>query len=433
MKRHIHLLCLLVALVALVAACSPPRQEISFFVYGDTAEKAAYEALVAGFNRKYPDITVRLVHTPGEDEFRAPSQKDAYRQRLVLNLTSGNAPDVFIISYREYGLFLDRGALEPIDPYLQRSTIIKPGDFYPQAMQPFRSASGVLNCLPQNASALVLYYNKMLFDAAGVAYPAPDWTWDDLRTAARKLTQDTRNPRKAHYGLGIDADLTRLLPFIWQHGATLVDNDAQPTRFTLGTSDAQAAIQQFIDLQARDQITPDEPAAITYPPSDRFITGSIGMILFSRRLTPILRTVSFDWDVAPIPHQSGQPAYSTLFADGYCLTKGSPNKDAAWKLIEYAASVDGQTILAKAGRTVPSMRSVAESADFLNPAVKPANSRLFLDVLPQTRPAPWSGSWADVEEELNRHLQAGFYEGLSAAEVVKRIDQQAAPLLSAKP
>lgn len=429
MKRSRLWPLLIICLIAL-AACGNNRPEITFFTYGDSAERAAYESLVAGFNQKYPEIQVKIGHTPGEDEFRSPNQKDAYRQRLVANIASGNIPDVFMIPYREYALFLNRGVIDPIAPYLAKSSAVKEADFYPQALTPFRDASNTLNCLPQNASTLVVYYNKTLFDAAKQAYPRPDWTWDDLMVAARALTQNTNDPQKAHYGLGLDADVTRLLPFLWQHGAEIVDSYPAPTRFTLNTPDAQAALQQFIDLQARDHVVPDESAAITYPPSDRFITGSVGMIVFSRRLTPVLRTVQFDWDVAPLPRLPNQKPATILFSDGYCMSKNGKNKDAAWKLIEFAASAEGQTILAKAGRSVPSLRAIAESPVFLDPAAKPANSRIFLDTLKDARLAPYSGTWADVEEELNRQIQSAFYEGLTPQEMVTRIEKNAAPLMN---
>jgi multiple sugar transport system substrate-binding protein len=423
----------LVLILCVLAACTNNRTEITFFTYGDAAERAAYEALVAGFNKKYPDIQVKLGHTPGEDEFRSPNQKDAYRQRLVANIASGSVPDVFLIPYREYALFMTRGVVDPLAPYLAKSTLVKEGDFYAQALTPFRDAAGMLNCLPQNASTLVVYYNKTLFDAAKLPYPKADWTWDDLLVAARALTQNTNDPQKAHYGLGIDADVTRLLPFLWQHGGEIVDNDAAPTRFTLDTPAAQAGLQQFIDLQAREHVAPDEGAATTYPPSDRFITGSMGMIIFSRRLTPVLRTVQFDWDVAPLPRLAGQPPATILFSDGYCMSKNGKNKDAAWKLIEYAVSPEGQTILAKAGRSVPSLRAIAESPAFLDPSAKPINSRVFLDTLKEARLAPYSSAWAEVEEELNRQIQSAFYEGLSPAEVNARIEKNAAPLLKPTP
>ncbi|WP_343407660.1 extracellular solute-binding protein [Candidatus Amarolinea dominans] len=82
---------------------------------------------------------------------------------------------------------------------------------------------------------------------------------------------------------------------------------------------------------------------------------------------PTMRTIkNFDWDVAPLPR--GSQSASILHSDGYCMAGKSKDKEAAWKFIEYANSVTGQEIVARSGRTVPSLRMVAESASFLDPA-----------------------------------------------------------------
>ena len=104
------------------------------------------------------------------------------------------------------------------------------------------------------------------------------------------------------------------------------------------------------------------------------------MYFDSRRATPTFREITaFNWDVAPLP-QRQFPA-SVLHSDAYCLTTATANKDAAWTFIEFANSVEGQTLVAKSGRTVPSLKAVAQSPAFLEPNQKPARSQVFLDAL----------------------------------------------------
>ena len=67
------------------------------------------------------------------------------------------------------------------------------------------------------------------------------------------------------------------------------------------------------------------------------------------------------------------------------MTSGSEHKDAAWRFVEFALGTKGQEILAQTGRTVPSLKSVAGSNAFLDPAQKPKNSQVFLDVIPTIR------------------------------------------------
>ncbi len=389
----------------LAAASAAPKGPITFYTFGDATEKAAYDSLVAAFNQKYPDVQVKLVHTPGEDEFKFGDQEDAYRERLSLDFASNKPPDVFLMNYREYGIFSSKNALDPAGPYLDKSTVIKPADFYAEALAPF-TRNNVLDCVPQNASGTVVYYNKDLFDKASVAYPKADWTWDDFLAAAQKLTVKGEG-NNAQYGVVVQPDFTRLMPFIWQNGGEIVDNADAPTKLTLDSKEAEAAFEFFVELQTKQHVTPDEAQSRAMSITDRFLSGKAGMLIFSHRIVPSLRQAKFDWDVAPLPQS--KKAATLLFSDGYCMAKAGQNKDAAWALIEFANSPEGQTILAKSGRSVPSLKAVAQSPAFLDPNARPKNNQIFLDMIATARTSPKLGNWADIEETVNRHLEESFY------------------------
>ena len=85
------------------------------------------------------------------------------------------------------------------------------------------------------------------------------------------------------------------------------------------------------------------------------------------------------------PPADGRPR-SVLHSDAYCITAGSDAKDAAWRFLEFALGPEGQRIAAGSGRTVPSLRSVAESDAFLDPEADPAHSQVFLEQIPPCGP-----------------------------------------------
>ena len=142
----------------------------SFMTFGDAAERAAFEKLVAAFAERAPDMRVTMIHVPGQSD---------YRRRLGVDFAAGTPADIVLLNYRRYASFAARGVLEPLGPYLQKSRIIKEADFYPEATTPF-VWHGALMCIPQNLSSLVVYYNRDLFRSAGVPEPRDGWTWDDL-------------------------------------------------------------------------------------------------------------------------------------------------------------------------------------------------------------------------------------------------------------
>jgi multiple sugar transport system substrate-binding protein len=106
------------------------------------------------------------------------------------------------------------------------------------------------------------------------------------------------------------------------------------------------------------------------------------------------------------------------------------NKDLVWKFIEFANSVEGQTIVAASGRTVPSLRGVAESEAFLDPQQKPYNSQVFLDMIPYLHALPSSATWIDVEEVADNELQRAFYGKASVEEAIQSAVLLAEPYLA---
>jgi multiple sugar transport system substrate-binding protein len=378
--------------------------EISFMIFGDTAEKAAYEQLIAAFEQRQPDIKINLIHIPGQSD---------YRKRLGVDFAAGTPADVILLNYRRYASFAAKGVLEPLGPYLDQSKLIKIDDFYPEAVSPFYW-EGVLMCIPQNLSSLVVYYNKDLFDQAGLTYPDNDWTWDDFLAAAQALTRDTdRDGLIDQYGLGTEASIFRVAPFIWQNGGELVDNPAAPTRLALDTPAARQAIAWFVDLQVKHHVVPDAVQEKAESSESRFLNGRLGMFLNSRRGVPTYRQITgFDWDVAPLPQ--GRQRAGILHADAYCMPAVAKDKAATWRFIEFANSPEGQTIVAQSGRTVPSLKTIAESPAFLDPAVKPQHSRVFLEVIPVIRTVPV----IDIEELAGEELERAFYGRASVDEII---------------
>lgn len=421
----------LVALLLLASACSgtggsddgSPNgagETISFMAFGDAEELVAYRQLIEAFEDAEPDIDVDFIETSDRDELIA---------RLSTAFAGGSPPDLFLMNYRFYGQFFATDVLEPLQPYLDGSEAFAAEDFYPQAMEAFQQG-GEQICMPQNISSLVVYYNKDLFDEAGIEYPAEGWTWGDFVGKARALTMDRDGDGATdQYGVGMDPEVIRLAPFVWSNGGELVDDEAQPTRFTLDTPEALTAMQDFFDLRAVHEVVPSDEELESEDTETRFLNGTLGMVFSSRRDTPAFRTITaFDWDVAALPIHE-QPA-GILHSDAYCLTRASEHKDAAWRFVEFALGLEGAPIVAASGRTVPSLIEVANSEAFLDPEQKPANSRVFLDTIPVIRRVPNISTWPEIEDAANALLERGFFEGAPATEIALQLIRTTEPIFA---
>lgn len=397
LARLVALLCLASLLLGGCAGSGPAQ--VSFMVFGDPAELAAYQTLVDAFETKFPDIQIDLRHVASQGD---------YQKQLVTAFAAGAEPDVMLLNYRRFMQFAARGGLEPVGSYFENSDLISSDQFYPQAIEAFQWDDETW-CVPQNISSLVIYYNRDLFDAAGVAYPVAGWTWADFLETARALTRDLDGDGLVdQYGAGISPELFRLAVFVWQNGGELVDDPVQPTRLTLDAPASLEAFQWFVDLQMVEHVVPDAAAEQAQSSEDRFMGGSVAMYFNSRRGVPTYRTVTgLDWDVAPLP--AGVVNAGILHSDAYCMAAKTENKDAAWALIEFANSVEGQTIMAGTGRTVPSLIEVAESPAFLDPTQYPPSSQVFLDVIPLLRRVPLLPNWPQIEATANNEIANAFY------------------------
>ncbi|MEZ4658428.1 MAG: sugar ABC transporter substrate-binding protein [Caldilineaceae bacterium] len=409
-----------------LAACTPISLDqsapggastpITFLIAGDPTDETTYQTLVDAFAAAHEDIDVQLINIPSGGDFR---------KRLAADFAAGTPPDLFLINYRYLGPFFASHAVEPLTDYLAQSAQIHAEDYYPQAMRAFQWA-GVQMCMPQNISSPVIYYNKTLFDAAGVAYPNDDWTWDDFVATAQAMTSDTDSDGVTDvYGLGVEATIIRAAPFVWMNGGELVDDPAAPTQLTLDAPASIEALTWFIALQTEQHVTPAAVAEEAESSLSRFVNGRLAMFMDSRRATPEFRLIeSFDWDVAALP--AGREQASVLHADAFCMAAASDHKGAAWAFLEFALIRLRANHFGADGAHVPSLKALAESAVFLDPAAKPANSQAFLDAIPGMRNLPVMKGWSDIEGIVNTELQNAFYGRTPLEEAIQSAKQRSA-------
>jgi multiple sugar transport system substrate-binding protein len=405
---------------------------ISFLVFGDPPEINAYRTLIQSFAEAEPDIDVRLIEASDREDLIA---------RLSTSLAGGSPPDLFLMNYRFFGQFAARGALEPLEPYVDDSEEFELDDFYPQAVDAFRW-DGEVMCLPQNISSLVVYYNRDLFRRFNVSPPKNRMLWADFVSLASQMTRDKSGqpvvgadpdmprPNTAPaeiYGLGVEASIIRLAPFVWSAGGEIVDEEEKPTRFTLDSPEAKHAIGEFFRLRTIYGVVPTDEELESQDDESRFANGRLAMLLSSRRSVPTFReSAKFDWDIVSLP-VFVKPA-GILHSDAYCLTKASDSKDAAWRFVEYALGPEGAPVVARTGRTVPSLRSVAESGAFLDPSRKPANSRVFLEGIEHIRRVPTISTWPEIEDASAGILENGMYLGQPVDKVLAELDKATRPL-----
>jgi multiple sugar transport system substrate-binding protein len=377
MKKFLFVL---VVASLVLAACGGAKQpaatgpvEISMMMWGDPAELDVWNQIVADFHQANPNITVKV----------EVSDWDSYWTKLKTLLSAGTPPDVFAMDAPLYLDYQTRGVLLNLQPYLDKNPDMLKG-VYPQTLEAYKTADGMYG-LPRDFQTIVLFYNKDMFDAAGVAYPTASWTYDDLRKAAKDLTKTGPDGKVSQFGFYSDLWDMELIwsEAIWSYGGDVISADH--TKTLVGEPKAREAWQLFHDMMFVDQSWPTSTVVGEYG-GDPFLAGAAAMTTIGHWAVPGYAEVKFKWDVAPMPKGPAGQATSVNSA-GFVVGKASKNPDAAFEFLKYVMSEPAQTRLAQLGFACPVLQSVAESDAFLKQDTA-INEKVFLDSLAFARMKP---------------------------------------------
>jgi multiple sugar transport system substrate-binding protein len=385
---------ILLVVVVLLAACggktaAPASGEpvaITFSAWGAPEELAVWKQIVSDFEAANPGIKVNV----------EVSDWDAYWDKLKTQLAANNPPDVFAM---DAPLFLDyqtRGVLANLQPFIDKNPdMLK--DVYPQTLEAYKTADGYYG-LPRDFQTIVLFYNKDMFDAAGVAYPTADWTWEDVRTAAKKLTLDTNGDGKIEqYGFVFDQwDMEPgWSEALWSQGGDILSADH--TKTLVGEPASRKGWQTLYDMVFVDKSSPDANTIGQYG-LDLFQAKIAAMTPLGHWAVPGYDGAGFAYDAAPMP--AGDAGHATsVNSAGFVVANASKNQEAAFEFIKFVMSEAGQKRLTELGFAIPVLKSVAESPVFLQQKNSKLNQQVFLDSLAFSRLKPvFKGydEWASV-------------------------------------
>src|SRR6476646_3569924 len=160
------------------AGYTGPEATISYSIWGDPTEIKNQQAIVDAFHVANPKITVKVT----------VSDWDTYWDKLSTGIAGGDAPDVFAMDGPLFPDYQSRDVLLDLKPYIDRDGYDL-GQLADQAVADFTTADGGQYGLPRDLNTIVLYYNKDMFDAAGIPYPDDTWDWAKLRDVAKQLTK----------------------------------------------------------------------------------------------------------------------------------------------------------------------------------------------------------------------------------------------------
>ncbi|MBV7337857.1 sugar ABC transporter substrate-binding protein [Chloroflexi bacterium TSY] len=371
-------------LILLIAACAPvgaPGAESSgaiaggdevvtikwFMRWDQTRVDNVAMPVIEAFEEQHPNIKV---------EFENIGRSSEYYQKLQTTIAAGLAPDVFYPATHIAYALASKGGLLPIDDYITADGLDMAK--YDQSILELYQQEGQQYCLPIDTAALVVFYNKEMFDAAGVAYPEAGWIWDDFLATALALTVDSDDDGQTDQ-FGVDVFTNYWPMVVWtQTGHALYDDIRNPTEFLGADEDSVAAVQWLADLINVHGVMPSAEQRADI--GDMFVAGKAAMQVVGHwRVPRYLANAEFAFDFAPLP--VGKIAANR--ADGSCfaVSASSEHPDEAWEFVKFLAGPDslGVSLLLDLQQMTPVVLEFQDSEAFLNPeGLEGSNKEAFL-------------------------------------------------------
>ena len=272
--------------------------------------------------------------------------------------------DCFVWSSREPEP-ADLAAVLSLQPALDADPSFPIDDFYPSLLAQF-TWQGELRGLPSEAMPYVLKINKDLFDAAGVPYPAPDWTTDDLTQTAIALTRGQGDDKQ--YGfVSAPFEFQELMLMLERRGAILVNANADPPTVRFDDPATIEALQWYVGLSTElgakpvfitDMTQMVEAEAVFKEWQDIVQGGRAAMWTLGESVDLFSDPRGLNVGLAPIPAGPGKPAGAYSSVTGYFISAQTEARQACWDWITFL------TAQPEAVRAAPARRSVVESDAF---------------------------------------------------------------------
>lgn len=372
---------------------------MSFFAYDNPEVEAG---VVEAFEAAYPNFTVELEMVPFSDIFT----------KYKTLVAGGEAPDIISLNFENTSQIASLGALEPLDDYIA-SDGYDMSVYYDNTIEMYQ-IDGVQYAMPATFSDVVLFYNKTLFDEAGLDYPSEDWGWDDLVSAGEALTQDVD-------GDGVTDIFGYALAwwpmYLYLNGADVLTADGSAC--ALETPEAIEGLQRMVDLQGEGGIAPSRGDLAAQSDWDMFIAGKLAMFPVGPwGVQPFNDSdTDFEWDIAH--HPAGAQKATFLFGNGYAMSASSEHKDAAWEFLKFATGPEGSQIRQEGKYEISPVKEVAET-EFLNSlaGAPPENAIVFMEAVDYAMTPPRSPVWSELSDAIWPELELALIGNLSVEEAV---------------
>ncbi len=332
---------------------------ISFYNYNLASASAGADAtkeLIAGFEKKFPNIKVETVAVPSNE----------IMARVQADIVAGKQPDVAQLVFRDLiYIASDLGANALEDMVDANELKDQFTGMIPQGLE-LGKVDGKTYGLAYTFSTPILFYNADLFKQAGLDPDKPPRTWDEINAAGKAIKEKTGKNGFFPGAYGPTDGTFVYQSIVMSNGGKVRDGN----KLTFADKDAADAVKMLRNMVDSGAHAKIDPASA----SDTFAAGNMGMFLYTSALLSSVKKSAqgkFELRLAPMPSFGDKPTAPTNSGSALFVFSKDPDKQrASYELLKYLTSKEAYTIITSKIGYLPLRLDIVDDPNYLGPWLK---------------------------------------------------------------
>jgi len=348
-----------------------------------------------------------------------------YYQKVITQMAGGQSPDLGRIAESFMPTLIDKEQVVDLTSYL--SNDFEMSQYYESTFRNAAYQNGKYYGIPSGLYNYVMYYNKDLFDAAGIAYPSTDWnnaiSFSAVRSAAQTLTSGEGAEKV--YGFSAGPYLAALGMFSTSIGGNnIFDANGNPS---VNDAPTKRVIQWFDDMLRTDYSMPRPTDTAVMGAFEMFMSGRVAMVMDGTWWLGALGAIDgFEVGISAVPAGDGGTAFTSQFVDSFVIYSGTKHEKEAWEALKALTSVQAFEVLSQTGvGGIPPAQAVANRVidENIGDSVDAASKKAAMDALNHTLGVPYNEFYQEADQKVNSTMDEWLLGRITSDQHADNIQQ----------
>jgi multiple sugar transport system substrate-binding protein len=292
---------------------------------------------------------------------------------------------------------------------MQADASLDEGVYSERANQAF-NYNGMQLGLPATFSTVMLFYNKDLFDQAGLDYPTADWTWEDAVEAGKKLN----DPANDVWGLYSGVQFWEFYKKAAQNNCKFFNDDK--TEVLINSPECVETLQTMVDFVKTDKVMPSAAEMGGQSDGDMFLAGKLAMDVTGIWMFSAYKDAPFAWDVTVEPGMQTKATH--FFANAASVFAATKHPQEAYEWVKFFTSdPEMANIRIASGWELPALSDPALFEDYLA-QTPPDNREAVIDSLEFAVVPPVIVRQSEMQDGINKLLEQVMLDQLTPQEAL---------------